>query len=243
VTAGLTFGGFDLALNHSGAILLDEGGDLLDYRYLTNQKSSADKAKKRSTYHKPEGSTDERNMNRLAHHALWSRGLLRAWAPSYSYLEGYAFGTPKGELTGEMAGAWKLQWWSACLPFRIMDVSSIKMFAAHSGKASKEAVCRAVAERWGIDFGRLNKKWKSTQRTDKKTGGLYWTEPPKDLRQTEEDLCDAYVMAKMCWTEWRIRAGLILPSQLEHDAERRVYIRTTKAYPENVLARPWIVRV
>ena len=123
-----------------------------------------------------------------------------------------------------------------------MDIGSIKMFGAGSGNASKEAMMAAVAGRWGQDFARLNKPFVSKLKKDRKTGEMGMSTPPKDLRQTEEDLCDAYTMARMCWTEWRIRSGLILPSALETDAERRVYLRTTKAHPVNVLARPWTER-
>lgn len=252
MSEGLTFGGWDLAMNHCGAVVLDQDGDLVDFRYLTKQKASADKAPERGAYYLPKGATDDRNMTRLVHHAMWSRRCLRELRPSFSYVEGYAFGTPKGELTGECAGAWKLNAYAMGLPFRIIDIASIKMFAAHTGNASKEAVMRAVAIRWGMDFARLNKAWAPRQRKERGTKALLWedeeetvplmSDPPKDLRQTEEDLCDAYVMARMCWIEWQIRSGLILPSELEDDAERRVYLRTTKAHPENVLARPWTAR-
>jgi hypothetical protein len=253
IVSGLTFGGWDLALNHSAAVLLDEGGDLVDFRYLTNLKGSADRDKARSTYFKSKAEdSDTRNMERLAANALWQRSVLRAWEPSFSYVEGYAFGTPKGEMTGEIAGAWKLQFWTARCPFRILDVASVKMFAAHNGNAGKDAMCQAVLERWGEDFGGLNKPWNGARQRKDKAGNLLWldeeetephmTDPPKDLRQTEEDLCDAFSLARVCWTEWRIRSGLILPSDLEDDVERRVFLRTTKVHPVNILARPWTVR-
>ena len=242
MSEGLTFGGWDLAMNHCGVVVLDQDGDTVDFRYLTKQKASADKAPEQGTYYLPKGSTDDRNMARLTHHALWTRRCLKDLAPSYSYVEGYAFGTPKGELTGECVGAWKLNAYAMGFPFRIIDVASIKMFATGSGNGSKEAIMAAVAARWGQGFARLNKPFVSKMKKNRKTGEMAMSEPPKDARQTEEDLCDAYVMARMCWTEWRIRSGLILPSQLEDDAERRVYLRTTKAHPENILARPWTER-
>lgn len=251
MTGGITFGGWDLALNHSGAVLLDLDGNLVDFRYRTNQRSSARRDEARSWYHKPGGPADLRDIERLADNALWQRSILRAWRPGFSYVEGYAFGTPKGELTGEIAGAWKLQCWSAGMPYRIMDVASVKMYAAHHGGASKDMVRAAVRDRWDQDFEVLNKPWTPRQRKDRDKNLLWLDEAetipdmtgePKDLRQTEEDLCDAYTLARMCRAEYLIRTGIMTLAELEDDAERRVFLRTTKVHPENVLARPWTVR-
>ena len=225
----MNFVGADLALNHSGLVRLDIHGELDTFRYLTDQKSSADRSKEHGRYfklppRKKLSDNDVRNMMRLAFVSLECHLALKEWEPTAVAIEGYAFGTPKGELTGEMQGVLKVRLWTSRIPFRIFDVSSIKMFATHKGNATKPQVMKAVRERWDVDFSRFNKPGEA-----------------HDARQTEEDLCDAFVATKMCWTEWMLRTGMLDLSSL-HDVERRVWLRTTKVQPVNALGRTWTIR-
>ena len=225
----MQFQGTDLALNHTGLCLLDVHGELQNFRYLTDQKASAIRSKEHGRYfklpsRKKEPDNDVRNMMRLAFVSLECHRALKEWNPTVVGIEGYAFGTPKGEMTGEIQGPLKVRLWTSRTPFRIFDVNSVKMFATYRGDAKKPAIIKAVRERWGVDFSRFNKPGDA-----------------KDVRQTEEDLCDAYVVARMCWTEWMLRAGQLDLASL-HLKERQVFLRCTKAQPVNILGRSFTTR-
>ena len=221
------FLGCDVALNHSGFLALDEDGKVVGLRYLTDQKSSADRSRRESVHFaapNPKQVPDSRarEMLRLANAFTVYRRFIAELAPSFAYVEGYAYGTPKGELTGEVAGAVKLTLWGRGVPFRLMGPESVKMFAAWKGDAEKAEVIQAVRARWSQDFTAYRKQGDAA-----------------DAGQTEEDLADAYVLARMCWTEWRLRSGRTTPQDLEHDQERRVYLRATKVQPVNILGSEW----
>jgi hypothetical protein len=241
----MQFGGLDIAINHSAIVVLDERGELVDLRYLTAQRTSHERDPARSAYYEPPGTKlvpdpHANDMDRLANAWRVYRRFLDAVAIDFAYIEGYAYGTRKGELTGEIAGIVKLNLWGRGVPFRIMDVSSVKMFAAHNGAADKPEIMAAVQARWGQDFSRYNRTWKPGKRKAKEgEPEPPPPAPPKDLTQTQEDLSDAYVLARMCWVEWMIRAGRMQLSDLEHEKERQVYLRTTKAQPVNILAAEW----
>lgn len=61
-------------------------------------------------------------------------------------------------------------------------------------------------------------------------------------QDTEGDLIDAYVMARLMALEFAVRAGRVNLESLT-DGQRRIFLRTTKAYPENLLMRPLVEAV
>jgi hypothetical protein len=90
----------------------------------------------------------------------------------------------------------------------------------------------SVCDRWGIDFSTFNQpKSKPTKKRP----------DPKQNRTTSEDLADAYSAAKLIWTEYQLRNGLIDLKDL-HEKEIQVFNRTTKSYPVNILGREWICK-
>jgi Holliday junction resolvasome RuvABC endonuclease subunit len=147
---------------------------------------------------------------------------VKKWAkrrPDYVGVEDYAVGAEQGaHYIGELGGIARHILWAAGIPFRLHDPSSVKMFGAHDGTAPKEEMELHVIERWGADFGRYNSG--------------------KDTKSSE-DLADAFVIAMMVWTEYRIKKGFVELSTL-HEKEIRVFHRVTKAQPVCLLEREWI---
>jgi hypothetical protein len=120
--------------------------------------------------------------------------------------------------------------WRAGVKFRLHDPLSVKMFAALDGTADKDNMRWSVKHRWGVDFDRFS----PPKRTAKQK---------KQDTTSSEDLCDAFTLAKLVRLEALLRAGKRTLQALDNDQERRVFIRTTKAQPINILGREWICKV
>jgi hypothetical protein len=52
-------------------------------------------------------------------------------------------------------------------------------------------------------------------------------------------MIDAYVMACIVYLEHEVRAGRVSLESLT-EGQRQVFLRVTKAFPENLLARPFL---
>ena len=216
----MKFAGLDVSLNHGAVVVLDESGSLVSYRYLTETKKTAAADPKGTCIKLPptkEFSTpSHRDMFRLSAGFRLYRRWFSELAMDYAYAEDYAYGKHGGEMIGELAGMVKLSLWGRGVPFRLMGPGSVKMFAAHNGAAEKDEVIHAVRVRWGSSWDHI-----------------------EDMT-TVEDLADAFTLARMCWTEWAIRGGRLALADLEHEKERQVFLRTTKAQPVNVLGSEWV---
>lgn len=220
--------GLDLSLNH-GAIVQLKNGKLDNFWFWTVRadvsKLGEDHAMRMVATKGLDGSTAD--VERLAWIKTFLSGMIRCERPAYAALEDYAYAKSNGaHQIGEVGGLARLLMWEAGLKFRLHDPGSVKMYAAHDGNADKTNVRWNVQRRWGGDFDRFI--------------------PPKKGKNaytvTAEDLCDAMALAQLCRLEVRLRAGKLTPAQLEHDHERRVFNRVTKAYPVNILGREWIHR-
>lgn len=226
--------GIDLAQNHAGFVELVDG-ELGRCWYITDKKESFKKGKKegRAVLLKvPKENKDTIDLWRLS----WWRGFLPAFIvaarPMYIGLEDYAF-KAKGRVyqIGELGGIMRLELWNSGLPFRLHDPDSVKMFVAHDGHADKQMVRTAVKERWDIDFDQYDYTSKPNKKFPEGTR----------ITQTSEDLCDAYAVARLVWTEILLRDGTLTMKEL-HEKEIQAFNRVTKAYPTNILGREFIQR-
>lgn len=223
----------DLALNHLGAVLL-ENGETTNFWYVTSIAGSAAKSKKHGTrLLLPK--TKEKQIKSIARLVFlhdFISNLLDDVQPDYIGIEDYALRVEHGaHYMGEIGGITRLLCWQRHIKFRLHDPMSVKMFVAHDGTAQKDAVERAVAERWGVNFSKYNlPRAKPTSRNPS----------PKQNRTTSEDLADAFAIGQMVWTEVQLRDGRILMSDL-HPKEIQVFNRITKSYPVSLLDRDWIV--
>lgn len=229
--------GFDLALNHGAAVELDDGVPVW-WRYYTDIASSAERGKEHATRLQLPPSAKERQqrqMLRLAQIEHWiDKEVLVPRAPDFAGIEDYAIRAEQGaHYMGEVGGVARLLLWFRGIPFRLHDPISVKMYATHDGTAQKDAVERAMTERYpDVDFARYNPP-KSTK--PNKRGKI-----PKENRQTSEDLADALAVAELVWVECQLRSGIIQMKDLDHPKKIQVFNRITKTYPVSLLGREWI---
>lgn len=158
-----------------------------------------------------------RDVRRLLWVARWcdivAEYLSTLHGPVYVGVEGYAYSqAARAHQIGEVGGALRQVLMVHGHAARIHDPHSLKMFAAGRGDAGKEDVIEAVRSA-GYDFTRY--------------GGA------------EEDLSDACALALLVRVEVEVRAGRVgLDSLPEY--QRRVFLRTTRAAPTNILDREWV---
>lgn len=240
--------GIDLSLNHLGVITLDvESGKRTDFVYVTGVKGSYDRAPEGHAFRVSKQTDPDltiREMRRLSEMSIIIGEILDR-DPGHVWLEDYAYGMRGGEKIAELTSLLKIRMWMRGIPFRLLSPTTVKLLATGDGGASKDEVMRAVAS-WGFDYGQYNQPAsKKAPRVELNVGAD--TEPLKKRRQsdphkrTEEDLCDAHVLAAGCRLELLLRSGRLTLEQLE-ERERAVFLRVTKAHPTNIIATPWAAR-
>lgn len=218
--------GFDLSLNHGAGVLLVEN-QFEACRYYTNVAGSAVRGSD-GTRLKLLKTKDKQAlaMDRLVQVEAWFKDSLDLFRPDIVAIEDYAYAAASGaHQIGEVGGVARLACWRAGVRYRLFDPLSLKMFVAHDATAQKDQIERAVLDRWGHDFSRVNAPS---------------VKGKKAKRVSSEDLSDAYGLAVMVHVENEVRAGRLSLEQLEHDKERQIFNRVTKAYPVNLLGREWI---
>ena len=107
---------------------------------------------------------------------------------------------------------------SCTLCCKVYDVQAVKLFATGNGNAEKAEVVIACRDRWDLNFLEFGKTTGA--------GG---------------NVADAYVIAQLLRTELDLRAGRTRLEDLP-EAERRVFTRTTKQHPVNLLELPFAER-
>ena len=221
--------GWDISLNH-GAVVQLRDGELDGYWFYSDKAGSVARARKHGQRVAIPTATKQpdkhvRSVMRLCWVVDWLKRVALAQHPHYAGLEDYALGAEQGaHQIGEIGGHARRLLWLHGVPYRLHDPIAVKLFVAHDGTAQKDLIEDSVRERWGVDFSRCNAK-------ASKRG--------KPSRQTSEDLADAFGLAQMVWTEYRLRRGLLRLSRL-HQKEIQVFQRATQAFPTSVLGREWI---
>ena len=142
---------------------------------------------------------------------------VRDYRPTHLALEDYALSRQAfSHSLGEVGGAVRLVALWCRVPFRVYDIQAIKLFATGRGDADKADMIVACRSKWDeVDFHPFGR--------EDGAGG---------------NLADAYVIAQMLWTELRLRSAELKLEDLT-DHERRVFLRTTRQQPENLLATPF----
>lgn len=222
--------GIDLALNHSGAVLLGENGnEPLDYRFVAEEAKPVNASKGQGTRWQRPKARNERNPDGgLDDHEIslmrldFMESLVNCWIddfePDFIGIEHYAYDATGAHQLGEMGGVVRLAIARRAIPQRWHDIQSVKMWAANAGNATKEEVVEGVRERWGVSFDRFAVSDKNAK--------------------TVEDLCDSYTLAQMVRTEHRVRSGSVRLDEL-NPKEIQVFNRITKAMPLGLTQRDW----
>jgi len=240
--------GADISVNHSAVVALTAEGQCATVRYLCSKKMDA---KKRLG--------GERVLIKIARHKTkeqfemerlvwlrdyydtiteWLAGVAIANKAGAVYVaqEAYAFsagqrrskdgmpigGGSKPYQIGEAGAIFKLACKDLGFKMRLHDPSSVKMFATGLGNAPKDDVRNAVYKMIYEDRSGLELECFPSD----KDGGV------------QGDVADAYVLAMMARLEVEVRAGRVSLADLDKD-KRRIFLRTTKTNPVNLLDRPW----
>jgi hypothetical protein len=218
--------GADISMNH-GALVVLHKGSLDHFRFVTERKTIAKLDKERGTYFFPTTIRDwhERSVLRLA---FWSSWFSTVFAKdnfvnraTHVGLEDYAYDAGmNAHQIGEVSGLLRLRVWQSGRALRLHDPGSIKMFTVHDGTASKDDMIDSVYTRW----------------PDSKIFSRFSVGKFKGI---EEDLCDAYAIAQLVWTEIQLRSGRLQLKSLDPQ-EVRVFNRCTKRWPVSLLDRDWL---
>jgi hypothetical protein len=228
--------GIDISMNHGAFVTLADG-ELSDYCFVTERESVARSSKKKGLYFSPSKMKDmqERAICRLTYWE-WYFNELFSWRISpivaktdFFGVEDYAYrAAMNAHQIGEIGGALRLKIWHTGKALRLHDPGSVKMFAAFDGTADKDEMIASSL-----------KRWPETESFSKHT-----PEPKRGanpFRSVEEDLCDAYAIAKLVWLEVQLRRGTVNPRDL-HPKELQVFNRCTKRWPVSLLGRDWLAK-
>lgn len=208
--------GWDLSLNHAGVIEL-KNGQMSNFWFICNKKSVVKGLGEHGIFLDYESSSDPHvtGLNRLFAWRNLTHSFFKDHIPDFLAVEDYALGMARGaHQMGENGGLFRITLREHNISFRLLDPLSVKMYTAFNGLAKKDQMEKAVLQKYGQDFSQHRK-------------------------EVKEDLVDAFAIAKMCWTEYQLRNGLIQLSSLS-EKEIQVFNRTTKMYPINILGREWI---
>jgi Holliday junction resolvasome RuvABC endonuclease subunit len=160
------------------------------------------------------------NFSDSIHEYLWKRDVVYDTLkreinglPDYIAFEDYAF-QANGKVfnIAEATGALKVKFYSQKIPLRLYDPASIKLFFTGYGKAKKD---RMLEEYEKLDSSK------------------------KLLGDVNDDIVDAYFICELLYHEILIRKGILNLSELSEE-KIRVFNRTTKANPENLLVRDFL---
>lgn len=233
--------GIDLSLNHYAICQLDfASGICLDYQFLTTSK----KFEKIDSLHSvllptnkdgANENNDELRKNRVMAYLI---RYLQKKDPNglsnvYISLEGYAYSAQTRSITqiAELTGYMKAMFWNLHCNLRIHDPLTVKLYATGKGVCLKKDIVEA-AQNSDLTFPK-----ELIKVTKKKTKNGY----VEEYDGPATDISDAYFLADMLRTELLIRDGQLDLKKLP-EQHRNIFLRVTKGYPVNILARPFVYK-
>jgi len=232
--------GLDISLDHGGVVVLGDKGEVIDYRYLTTVKKMADVDPDHSILLSKKGKDESKDvfrLRRMAEYALriWSIQPTSSVHDSYFSVEGYSYASKSTSICqiAELTGYIKCIIFEDGGKIRIHEPRSVKLFATNKGDASKKEV---VVHSFN-DFPDALIQRKMIKKKGKTS--LPPTQWWEEYSGPATDLADAYFLAKMVYVELKVRSGELTLDKLPEN-ERRIFLRVTKAYPVNILDRPFI---
>jgi Holliday junction resolvasome RuvABC endonuclease subunit len=222
--------GIDLALNHAGLVVLDALGGIDRYLCVTDIVGSAKKDPARTMLLKKHKAVDRQavQMARLQWWDSFLNTIIKSWKPTHVVVEDYALRAESNAAynIGEQGAVARLAAVKRGCSLRLHDPMTVKMYGSGNGTATGRELADIASERWDLDFTSFN------------------PEPPKGDKKPntvpEEDMCAAYVLARMGWTEIQLRGGSTFGT-LGLDAKQiQAFNRVTKGNPVNLLGRDWL---
>jgi len=235
--------GADVSVNHSAIVVLDQDGKVRLVRYLCQKVKDAKKRlggtrciAKRVKHITKEQFEIERLMWLRDYYDDITGDVIQFCMDddieaAYVGLEAYAYAAGRGAKgagmvfksrpyqIGEASAVFRIACKDLNFWLRLHDPASVKIFACNIGNAPKEdvqAACYDAAIMGGLDMDAY-----------------------PDDEDVQGDLGDAFMLATMVRTEAEVRAGRKTLKQLD-EGQRRVFLRTTKTNPVNLLDKPWL---
>ena len=216
--------GVDASLNKTGLVELTDGV-MTNYWFMTNDKSIY---KKIGAEHALFYGVDDKDVDRQKAAILRLVAVERLFSTflaSHTYdfigMEDYALGMSRGaHQLGELGGLFRMLLYKNGVPFRLHDPNTIKMFTTDNGSADKDLMKEAIKVAYNVVFN-------FDKLTDKQNADV------------SEDLADAFAIAQLTWTEYRLRKGEVALSSFS-EKQIQAFNRVTKYHPVNLLGRDWL---
>jgi Holliday junction resolvasome RuvABC endonuclease subunit len=218
--------GFDLSINSSGLVkfTLDDNLDVIDVDYLgftQVKKWQQDKV----LYFK------KNQFRNYIEQNDWMLNHIKSFIGdndlTHIAVEDYAYGaTGKVFHIAEYAGLVKFLLWDNDKKIRLYDPNTIKIFASTRGNCDK------------ITMHEMYQKLECDYKID--ISGMPEVKTTSGASPTS-DLIDAFFIAELLRTELKLRKGLIDLKSLD-ESLIKVFNRTTKAHPENILVEEYLER-
>jgi len=233
--------GLDISLRHFGFVELDDSGSVMNYFYMTDVKMFANADSEHCLFYKPSKDLDRETeqffrigqIQQFLTSKIWPTGAFTVAVEDY----GYASQSTRFAEIAEQTGVVKNMFLIGGGCFRLYDPDSVKLFGTGNGHALKRdmvyALLRNTPNPGGGGFfpealiKKINKKIKNGKETVEEYDG------------PGTDLADAYWLAQLLRTEMLLRNGAVLMKDLPEN-QIRVFNRVTKAFPVNVLDRPFV---
>jgi len=234
--------GLDISLDHGGAVVLNNG-IISNYCYLTTTKKMAEIDPSHSILLSKRGKDEAKETFRLRRMNEYLHGLMnferksrKGFGPikhPYYSIEGYSYASQSTSICqiAELTGYLKHMIFEGGGHIRIHDPLTVKLFATNKGNSRKKKVVEQALLEFNIPKDLIKKS-----RVKKKN-----SEPYEEYDGPATDIADAYFLAKMLYVELKLRSGEVTLDKLPEN-ERRIFLRVTKAYPVNLLSRPFICK-
>ncbi len=232
--------GLDISLDHGGVVVLNDDGMVIDYLYLTTTKKIAEVDSEHShllSKIKKDESKDVFRLRRMSEYAEALVGFENRICtfppqPEYFSIEGYSYSSQTTSICqiAELTGYLKRLIFTGGGNIRIHDPLTVKLFALNNGKCMKKDIVKVAPD--FFPEGLIKKKM------IKKKG---MSEKIEEYDGPATDLADAFFLALMLYKELKLRSGEVMLNKLS-EGHRRIFLRTTKAYPVNILDRPFICK-
>lgn len=248
----MSYFGLDISLRHFGLVEIGVEGCVRNYWFMTDTKKFVDADPSHGLYYKPLPDLDSESENfrrtRLIKRFLGEKlGLdltpesFYGLSSAYVAVEAYGFATmsPKFAEIAEQTGSIKHWLLEHGAQLRLHDPDSVKMFGAGNGHAlKKDMVLALVGSGSGPDWEKAIFFPQNLLKTVNKKVGVKKQQVVQEFDGPGTDLADAYWLAQLVRIEVMLRTGQITLADLS-EMKVRVFNRVTKAFPNNLLDRPF----
>lgn len=161
---------------------------------------------------------EKQRMLRLDDLRFQINNFIKEIKPEYIAFEDYAITRQAyNEFLGEVGGILRMVIWKKKIPYRTYDIHSVKFFATNIGNAEKSDMVLSAYKEYGLDFTKYG--------TANGAAG---------------NITDAFYIAKILWTELKLRKGEIEIKDLD-EGKIKVFTRTTKQKPVNILNQDFVL--